>query len=186
MTPKAQEAVPTASSSNRDPSLPSRPGPRVRRARTGLIALGASAAILFSLALLTAQSAPYREWRFSRQRLSTLEREWARSQTDPIFLYYFGLRLNREGRYTQADPVLRQAVGFDPESPRLRDEWAKALLGSGLATAAFAELWQFVGSHPVAARKPASRQVECGSCLYRGIVRVEQKHHFRRGGRPVF
>ena len=148
MTPKAQEAVPTASSSNRDPSLPSRPGPRVRRARTGLIALGASAAILFSLALLTAQSAPYREWRFSRQRLSTLEREWARSQTDPIFLYYFGLRLNREGRYTQADPVLRQAVGFDPESPRLRDEWAKALLGSGLATAAFAELWQFVGSHP--------------------------------------
>lgn len=148
MTPMAQEAVPTASSSGCDLPLPSRPEPRARRARTGLLALGALAAILFSLVLLLAQSAPYREWRFSRQPLSALEREWAGSQTDPVFLYYLGLRLNQQGRYTQADPVLRQAVGFDPESPRLRDEWARALLGSGLATAAFAELRQFTGSHP--------------------------------------
>ena len=148
MTPPAQEAAPAASSSDPDPPPPVRPGPRARRARAGLLALGASAAILFSLACLAAQSAPYREWRFSRQSLPTLERELARSQTDPIFLYYFGLRLNQQGRYLQADPVLRQGVGFDPESPRLRDEWARALLGSGLATAAFAELWQFVGSHP--------------------------------------
>jgi tetratricopeptide (TPR) repeat protein len=148
MTPTAQEVVPATSSSDHDPPLPSCPGPRARRVRTGLLTLGASVAILLSVALLMAQSAPYREWRFSRQPLSTLEREWTRSQTDPVFLYYLGLRLDQQGRYAQADPVLRQAVGFDPESPRLRDEWARALLGSGLATAAFAELRQFVGRHP--------------------------------------
>ena len=147
MTPTAPEAAEAASSSDCNPRRSTGPGPRIR-ARAGLIAVCASAAILFSLALLMAQSPPYREWRYSRQPVSSLQREWTRSQTDPIFLYYLGLRLNQQGRYTEADPVLRQAVGFDLDSPRLRDEWARALLGSGLATAAFLELRQFVGRHP--------------------------------------
>src|SRR5262249_5585727 len=63
-------------------------------------------------------------------------------------LYYIGLRLNQSQRFSEADPYLRQAVGLDPSSPRLRDEWARALLGSGLTTAAFGELKEFVGSNP--------------------------------------
>src|SRR5205823_752130 len=38
-------------------------------------------------------------------------------------------------------------VGIDPDTARYRDEWAKALLGSGLTTAAFGELKEFAARH---------------------------------------
>ncbi|HZO90288.1 MAG TPA: tetratricopeptide repeat protein [Chthonomonadaceae bacterium] len=81
--------------------------------------------------------------------MPSLERERrTRGDNDPRLLYYLGLRLNQRAQFAAADPILRKAVGLDPDSPRLRDEWARALLGSGLTTAAFGELRQFAGTHP--------------------------------------
>src|SRR5262249_54539311 len=92
-----------------------------------------------------------REWRLARMSLEDLQRERHGRMDDPVLLYYIGLRMNERRHFAEADPILRQAVGLDPESPRLRDEWARALLGSGLTTAAFGELKEYVGSHPNAA-----------------------------------
>jgi tetratricopeptide (TPR) repeat protein len=91
----------------------------------------------------------YRERRYSHMALFALEREHARHAIeDPILLYYLGRRYNDLGQFAKADPVLRQAVGLDPETPRLRDEWTRALLGSGLTTAAFGQLREYAGTHP--------------------------------------
>src|SRR5262249_14266802 len=91
----------------------------------------------------------YQEWRLARMTLPGLEQEQrARSDDDPRLLYYLGRQLNRQGRFAEADPILRRAVGLDPDTPRLRDEWARALLGSGLVTAAFGQLQQYAGTHP--------------------------------------
>jgi tetratricopeptide (TPR) repeat protein len=90
----------------------------------------------------------YHEWRLSRLSLESLQKERGARMDDPVLLYYAGLRLNQKGRYAEADPLLRQAVGIDPDTARYRDEWARALLGSGLTTAAFGQLRQFVGTHP--------------------------------------
>jgi tetratricopeptide (TPR) repeat protein len=90
----------------------------------------------------------YQEWRLSRLSLVSLQKERGIRMDDPVLLYYTGLRLNQMGRYPEADPLLRQAVGIDPDAPRYRDEWARALLGSGLTTAAFGQLRQFAGTHP--------------------------------------
>ena len=91
------------------------------------------------------------ERRYSGMSLVDLERERAGRLTSPTLLYYVGRRMNEQGRFAAADPVLRNAVGLDPHSARLRDEWAKALLGSGLISAAFGELREFAGTHPALA-----------------------------------
>jgi tetratricopeptide (TPR) repeat protein len=92
----------------------------------------------------------YQEWRYSRLPLPALERERHRGwgDDDPRLLYHLGRRLNEQQRFAEADPVLRRAVGLDPDTARLRGEWARALLGSGLVTAAFGQLHQFAGTHP--------------------------------------
>ncbi|HZO91530.1 MAG TPA: tetratricopeptide repeat protein [Chthonomonadaceae bacterium] len=94
----------------------------------------------------------YQERRLAHMSLQALQRERGNRLDDPRLLYYIGLRLNQQGRFAEADPLLRQAVGLDPDSPRLRDEWAKALLGSGLTTAAFGQLREFAGTHPDSAQ----------------------------------
>lgn len=93
----------------------------------------------------------FHEWRYSRMSLPELEAQRGRGADDPRLLFHLGRQLNVRGRFAEADPLLRQAVGMDPESARLRDEWAKALLGSGLTTAAFGQLRQFAGTHPASA-----------------------------------
>lgn len=89
----------------------------------------------------------YQDQRLSQLSLAQLERERGGRIDDPRLLYYIGLRLNQQGRYAEADPYLRNAVGLDPDAPRLRDAWMQALLGSGLTTAAFGETREFVGTH---------------------------------------
>lgn len=89
----------------------------------------------------------YQDRRLARLSLAQLERERGGRMDDPRLLYYVGLRLNQQGRYAEADPLLRNAVGLDPDSPRLRDAWMQALLGSGLTTAAFGEAHEFAGTH---------------------------------------
>lgn len=90
----------------------------------------------------------YLRWRYRHMSLPQLIRIFPTHRLDPDFLYYLGLRLEQQGNYAQADPVLRHAVSLDPDNPLYRDAWARALLGSGLVTAAFGELRQFVGTHP--------------------------------------
>lgn len=89
----------------------------------------------------------YQDKRLSRLSLAQLERERGGRIDDPRLLYYIGLRLNQQGRFAEADPYLRNAVGLDPDSPRLRDAWMQALLGSGLTTAAFGEVSEYAGTH---------------------------------------
>jgi tetratricopeptide (TPR) repeat protein len=91
-------------------------------------------------------------WRYRHMTLLQMIRQFPKHRVDPIFLYYLGLKLNQRGDYVHADPVLRHAVGLDPDNPKYRDEWARALLGSGLVTAAFGELRQYVGTHPQSAQ----------------------------------
>lgn len=90
----------------------------------------------------------YLEWRYSRLSLPELDRASAGRLDDTRLLYYMGRRLNERQRFAEADPILRSAVERDPDSPRLREEWTRALLGSGLTSAAFGQLQQFAGTHP--------------------------------------
>jgi len=114
-----------------------------------------------------------REWHLSRLSVAALEKERAGRLDDPVLLYYLGSRLNREGRYREADPLLRQAVGLDPEDPRCRDAWAQALLGSGLTTAAFGELREFAGIYPASA--PAHLLLGKFYVTQRSMVRAREE-----------
>src|SRR5205814_4212660 len=90
----------------------------------------------------------YQDYRYARMSVAQLQRERGERLDNPRLLYHLGRHLNVRGRFVEADPLLRHAVGVDPDSARLRDEWARALLGSGLTTAAFGQLRQFAGAHP--------------------------------------
>jgi Flp pilus assembly protein TadD len=124
--------------------------------RRAVLRRRASWAIFLLLSCATVVCAlPYspavQEWRLSRETLPALVHDTGGNigvVNDPRLLYYLGLRLNQRERFQEADPVLRRGVGLDPNDPRLRDEWARALLGSGLTTAAFGELREFAGTHP--------------------------------------
>ncbi len=90
----------------------------------------------------------YLEWRYANLSINELERERAGRMDDARLLYYLGKKLNEKERFVEADPLLRQAVGLDTNSPRLREEWTRALLGSGLTKAGFGNLREFAGTHP--------------------------------------
>jgi Tfp pilus assembly protein PilF len=121
------------------------PRRRITPRFAALLCLAAVASVTVSVTL---QSGAYQDWRLSRMSLPALQQELqARGQSSRL-LYTIGLRLNQQGRFAEADGYLRQSVGLDPDTPRLRDEWARALLGSGQVTAAFGELREFAGTHP--------------------------------------
>lgn len=88
------------------------------------------------------------ERRYPGMTLAQLEKARGNRMDDPALLYFQGRRLNEVGRFKDADPLLRQAVALEPALEVYRDEWTKALLGSGLTTAAFGQLKQFVGTYP--------------------------------------
>ena len=122
--------------------------PRRRHPWTAAL-LAAFALLALGLAAWDVIHAPaYQERRLSRLSLAQLQQERAGRLDDPRLLYYIGLRLNQQGRCAEADPYLRNAVGLDPDTPRLRDAWMQALLSSGLITAAFGEAREFAGTHP--------------------------------------
>ncbi len=139
-----REAASAASAPTQSASAPA---PR-RRISPRFAALICLAAVLAVGASLTLQSGTYQDWRLSRMSLSELKQELQDRGESSRLLYYIGLRLNQQKRFAEADGYLRQAVGLDPDTPRLRDEWARALLGSGNTTAAFGELREFAGRHP--------------------------------------
>ncbi len=86
--------------------------------------------------------------RLSHLSVKQLELRTAKDKNDPQVLYALGVKLNRMQDYTHADPVLRRAVGLDPDNAAYRNAWANALMGSGLVTAAYGELKQYSGTHP--------------------------------------
>ena len=88
------------------------------------------------------------ERRYTRVPLDILVREQSKRHNDPVALYITGKKLNAAQRFPEADPLLRRAAELDSDDPRIRDEWTQALLGSGLATAAFQQLRQYIGTHP--------------------------------------
>lgn len=110
-----------------------------------LLLTAAGIAVAFRVVPFTAA---YREARFSRMSLEDLSRAQESHVNDSIFLYYFGKRLNERQDFGQAATVLERAAGFDPDSARIRDEWARAQLGSGQVTVAFGQLRQYLGKHP--------------------------------------
>ena len=127
------------------PSLRARTeGQAARACRWAALAVAAAGAFAWS----AVNSPWYQDHRYARMSIVQLQRERGSRLDNPRLLYHLGRRLNAEGRFAEADPLLRYAVGIDPDSPRLRDEWTQALLGSGLTTAAFGQLRQFAGSHP--------------------------------------
>lgn len=90
----------------------------------------------------------YIDWQRSKLTLKELEVLRVKSPNDPDLLYHLGKRLNEEKRFADAAIVLNYAAGVKPDSARLRDEWARALLNQGQVTAAFGQLKQFVGTYP--------------------------------------
>ncbi len=110
-------------------------------------------ALLFPVMLFAAWwSTVHSSWYYRRQwalkTLAALIGDRTRHADNPTFLYYLGKRFNEAHRFDEAAPVLEHAVGLDPDTSELREEWARALLGSGRVSIAFVELRQFVGTHP--------------------------------------
>lgn len=128
---------------------PGRVRPPRRRGRAAVVLLLAALSVA-GIAAVVRQTPWYAERRYARLSVAQLQAEGAggKGENNPRLLYYLGRRLNEQQRYAQADPILRQAVGLDPDTPRLRDEWTRALLGSGLTTAAFGQLREFAGTRP--------------------------------------
>lgn len=121
----------------------------LRSTRGAAVALAALACAATALILRDARrSGWYEERHYSALSLPELQRERGNRLDDPILLYYTGLRLNERRRYAEADPILRAAVGLDPDASRLRDAWAESLLRSGRITAAFGELKEYAARRP--------------------------------------
>lgn len=118
-----------------------------------MLASALAAVAVAAVALRVVPNIPaFHEARFSRMGLRDLARGQEAHADDPIFLYYFGKRLNEAGQYATALPVLARAAGIDPDAARVRDEWARALLASGHVSEAFGELRQYEGTHPRSAQ----------------------------------
>lgn len=121
------------------------PAARIKNRVTTSLAL---LALSIACARLIWMSPSLQEWRLQRMGAAALRRECAAHPDDPLRLYFLGVRLNRRGRFGEAEQVLQHAVGIDPDSARTRDEWARAQLGVGRITEAFGQLRQFAGTHP--------------------------------------
>jgi tetratricopeptide (TPR) repeat protein len=93
----------------------------------------------------------FQEWRLARISLSQLRQESRSQQDDYQILYYLGRSLNARQQFAEAVPVLNHAAELQPDSARIRSEWARALLGSGNVSTAYRELAQFAGTHPASA-----------------------------------
>ncbi len=129
-------------------ALPIRKPGRFTRLKRVVVLPFTLAALLLALTRLAWFSAPIQNWRWSRAALPALLRERATHPDNPCLLYYVGARLNAAGRFAEAEDALRHAVGIDPDAAELRDEWARAQLGSGQISAAYTQLRQFAGTHP--------------------------------------
>ena len=110
---------------------------------------GITLALTLAVVWSASQASWYQERVFRNQTLDQLlSQKQKQGDSNALYLYYLGRKFVERGYFADADPVLRQAVGLDPDSVAYRDEWTKALLGSGLTTAAFGNLKEFLATHP--------------------------------------
>ncbi|HEV2471913.1 MAG TPA: tetratricopeptide repeat protein, partial [Chthonomonadales bacterium] len=117
----------------------------LRIGQTCVIAAGLLACCALALRYLNRAGQIRQFRRMSLHSLALIQRDHL---NDPVFLFYFGRRLNDAGSSDQAIPVLERAAGLEPDDGPVRDEWARALLQTGQVTRAFGELRQYLGTHP--------------------------------------
>ncbi len=89
-----------------------------------------------------------RNRRLAAMSLGELEKAAGPRTEDADLLYYLGLRYDERGEFGSAAPVLKRAAELSPDQARIREEWMRALLGTGDAADAYAELKQFADFYP--------------------------------------
>ena len=94
------------------------------------------------------QSESYQDRQWSALTLPQFQARLPENKTEPRFLYHFGKLLNTQERFRDAQTLLEQAAERQPDSARIRDEWAKALIGQGNITGGFNVLTQFSKTYP--------------------------------------
>jgi tetratricopeptide (TPR) repeat protein len=94
----------------------------------------------------------YKERVYAPMPLNQLVSLKERYPNDPTLLYFLGKRLNEQNRLLEAIPILERAASLDSGSPRVREEWAHAQVGSGRLNDAYKQLKEFVQSHPESAQ----------------------------------
>lgn len=90
----------------------------------------------------------YQDQQWASLSLQQLQTQLKAHQDEPLFLYHYGKRLNQTEHFKEAQAVLERAGERLPDSARIRDEWAKALLAQGNLTAAFNILTQYTRIYP--------------------------------------
>jgi cytochrome c-type biogenesis protein CcmH/NrfG len=88
------------------------------------------------------------ERRFKDMPLAGFEGNQKTFPDSPIFLYYWGTRLNETKRFDEAVPVLQRAILSDLDAPRLRAALSQSLLALGRTHDAYTQLEQYRRTHP--------------------------------------
>ena len=90
----------------------------------------------------------YQERRVANLSLAELEMLTRREPENSMALLRLGQRLNQSGRFSDALAPLQNAAGLEPDSGKIREEWALAQMAGSYVTGAFGQLTQFVKTHP--------------------------------------
>ena len=113
--------------------------------------LFALVACIYLVLTLVYSSTSGRNWRYARMSLEDQIHAQEKYVNDPVFLTQLSRKLNAQQRFVEALPFAERAVGLDLDYAPARDEWAKAMLGTGQATNAYGQLKEFLASHPQSA-----------------------------------
>ncbi len=120
----------------------------MRRHKTLVSLLFVIAGFAYLAFTLASSSTAGKHWRYARMSLTEQLRVQEQYANDPIFLYHLSSKLNATGQYAAALPFAERAVGLEPNDAQMRDEWTKAMLGTGQATQAYAQLKQYLAANP--------------------------------------
>ena len=94
------------------------------------------------------QSETYQDRQWSPLTLPQFQARLDQNKNNPLFLFHFGQLLNTQERFRDAQTLLEQAAERQPDSARIRDAWARALIGQGNITGGFNVLTQFSKAYP--------------------------------------
>ena len=121
----------------------------------------------------------YQDQRWAALSLDQYSAQLKSHLDEPLFLYHYGKLLNEKEHYKDARSLLERAAERLPESARIRDEWAKALLGEGNLTGAFNVLTQYAKIYPQVAEGHLSlaRFYISQNAMRRGGEELEQALH---------
>ena len=125
-----------------------RNGCSMRRHKTLLSLLFVIVGFAYLAFTLASSSPAGKHWRYARMSLTEQLRLQEQYANDPIFLYHLSSKFNAKGQFNDALPFAERAVGLEPNDAQMRDEWTKAMLGTGQATQAYAQLKQYLAANP--------------------------------------